>query len=329
MKIPKIGETACNPISNQIVFEIRRQSKIETMASGSLLPTNLHCAKSCKKRKREKDTDLSNSKPRTQTANPILIPLRGLRGVPDGSFSIVVTPKFDPSSANKGSLEVVIPKILHHETYEKFFIEGLHSSLTKPWIEFAVEYLTTIAENWSRIRHVTQWIANYDSIQFSTSLQLLWVRAGKEKRFWKIAKSEVEPNQKYWTGSSGSGLFCTRAGKHKIEFGMVPETYWVDKAPANGSLQQSYAIGPEICEAPTGGKRVLRYLVPSRSSLTSGLISCGFKVNCEEEKSGTPTHSLVFESECLYLKPLRKVEVGEEFTYDYRYHLKPRTSIDK
>ena len=103
----------------------------------------------------------------------------------------------------------------------------------------------------------------------------------------------------------------------------------MEKAPANGSLQQSYAIGPELCELYTDGKKVLRYFVPTRSSLASGLISCGFKVNCEEEKGGRPTHSLVFESESLYLKPLRKVEVGEEFTYDYRYYLDARTSIDK
>ena len=297
------------------------------MASSSLLSAILHCDKSCKKRNREEDTDLSNSKPRTQTANPILIPLRGLRGVPDRRFSIAITPKFDPSSANKGSLEVVIPKILRHETYKKFCIEGFNSSLTKPWIEFAVEYLTTIAENWSRIPQVRQWIQNYNSKLFSISLQLLWERAGKEKRFWKIAKSKVKPNRNHWKGSSGSGLFCTRAGKHKIEFGMLPETHWADKAPANRSLQQSYAIGPEICDAPTGGKKILRYLVPSKWSLTSGLISCGFKVNCEDERWGKPTHSLVFERGSPYLKPLRTVEVGEEFTYDYRYYLDAKTLI--
>ena len=265
-------------------------------------------------------------------AKPILIPLCGLRSVRDGSFSITVTPKFEPSSADKGSLEVFIPKILdYYATNKRFFITQIDSCLTKPWIDFAVEYLTTIAENWSTVRQVKQWVANCRSIDFSTDLQLLWHRAGKEKRFWKIAKSKVKPNLKYWKGNSGSGLFCTRAGKHRIEFGKPPESHWVDKAPANGSLQQSYAIGPELCELFTAGKKVLRYFVPTRSSLASGLISCGFKVNCEDEMRGNPTHSLVFENEkeSLYLKPLRKVEVGEEFTYDYRYYLDARTSIDK
>ncbi len=281
--------------------------------------------KSCQEASKE---DAGIPRAKQAGANPILIPLRGLRSVRDGSFSITITPNFEASSADKGSLEVVIPKILDHATSKRFFIEEINSCLTKPWIDFVVEYLTTIAENWSTVRQVKRWVENCRSIEFSAALQLLWHRAGAENRFWRIAKSKVKPNPKYWEGSSGSGLFCTRAGKHRIEFGMLPESHWVEKTPTNGSLQQSYAIGPELCEPDTAGKKVLRYFVPSRSSLASGLISCGFKVNCEDERYGNPTHSLVFESGSLYLKPLRKAEVGMEFTYDYRYYLGVRTSID-
>ena len=326
--------------------ELLSPSKIATMASASNsvskkrkwkkltdmpdIKTRVNNAKKSHQEQTSKeDTGIPQKMAKQASAKPILIPLRGLRSVRDGSFSITITPKFEPSSADKGSLEVVIPKILDHATNKRFFIKEIDSCLAKPWIDFAVEYLATIAENWSTVRQVKRWVANHRTMEFSTNLQLLWHRAGKEKRFWRIAKSKVEKNSIYWKRSSGSGLFCTRAGKHKITFGTLPESHWVERAPANGSLQQSYAIGPELCESYTAGEKVLRYFVPSRSSLASGLISCGFKVNCEDERWGKPTHSLEFENESPYLKPLRKVQVGEEFTYDYRYYLDARTLIDK
>ena len=105
-------------------------------------------------------------------------------------------------------------------------------------------------------------------------------------------------------------------------------TGWTKLPQMAAYSSRMYVIGPELCEPDTAGKKMLCYFVPSRSILASGLISCGFKVNCEDERYGNPTHSLVFESGSLYLKPLRKAEVGMEFTYDYRYYLGVRTSID-
>ena len=76
---------------------------------------------------RKEDAGIPQEMAKQAGAKPILIPLRGLRSVRDGSFSITITPKFEPSSADKGSLEVVIPKILDHATNKRFFITQIDS----------------------------------------------------------------------------------------------------------------------------------------------------------------------------------------------------------
>ena len=137
-----------------------------------------------------------------------------------------------------------------------------------------------------------------------------------------LAKSKVDIDGEFWRGadSAGSGLFCTRAGKHVIHFGMMPESYWSDRVPIKGSKEESYAIGPTECEGDTKGKKV-RYFIPTDLSMKSGLISCGFKVNCQDSRciNNNPTHELVFRNEKYSLQPRREAKENEEFTYCYGY----------
>ena len=270
-----------------------------------------------KKRRFQQRADVPTVAQEAQNAKNILIPFGGLAPIQSKTFTIKVTLKFKNKTLDKGSLEVVIPKILDKQTDKIFSIVEQEEHLTAGWIEFAREYLATIAENWNKVEDVVEWVVNIWEDTFSYALNLLWIRAKKEERFWRIAKSKVDIDREFWQGadSAGSGLFCTRAGKHVIHFGMMSESHWIDRVPIKGSKEESYAIGPTECEGDTKGKKV-RYFIPTDLSMKSGLISCGFKVNCQDSRciNNNPTHELVFRNEKYSLQPRREAKENEEIT---------------
>ena len=232
---------------------------------------------------------------------------------------IKVRPVHLHSEPSQGRLIIAIPKI-QNVSAKTITITQTNSCLTQEWIDFVVEHLQTIIDNLTTVAHFRKWSKAMNGTDASFLLDFLWTRANKGDRFWRIAKSKVKIDQLWWPGakSAGSGLFCTRAGEYKIEFGTCPITCWVHEEPKANCPRGKYGLGPEVYKIYKGAK-IEGYCVPSDLSLCTGLIHHGFKVNLLREKNGNPTHDLEFEKGKYFLKPRRKVAVGEEFTYNYNY----------
>ena len=233
--------------------------------------------------------------------------------------AITVTPVHSRSKVKKGHLVVNIPK-MPQVSAKKIVITETDRRLTPGWTKFVVEHLKSIIENCTTVTDFEKWSAAISGLNASSLLNFMWVRANETNRFWKIDKSQVTINRKWWPDakSAGSGLFCIRAGEHEIDFGARPETCWVQKEPKANGGQERYGLGPNVYNQ-IDGKIFKGWYVPSDLSLQTGLIHHGFKVNfvCRD---GNPTHELKFKDSRYYLSPLRKARVGEEFTYDYNYH---------
>ena len=259
--------------------------------------------------------------PRSGVQNPtntqiFTIPLIFYRSGP--MPAITVTPVHSRSEVKKGHLVVNIPK-MPRVSAKKIKITEIHRRLTPGWTDFVVEHLKSIVENCGTVTDFEKWSAAICGLNASALLNFMWVRANESNRFWKIDKSQVAINRKWWPDakSAGSGLFCTRAGEHEIDFGARPETCWVQKEPKANGGQERYGLGPEVYKQ-INGKIFKGWYVPSDLSLQTGLIHHGFKVNFVS-RDGNPTHELKFKDTRYYLSPLRKARVGEEFTYDYNY----------
>ena len=220
---------------------------------------------------------------------------------------------------SKGCLSIAIPKI-QNVLAKTITIAQTNSCLTQEWIDFVIEHLQTIVENFKTVADFRKWSKAMNGTDASFLLDFLWTRANKGDRFWRIAKSKVKIDKRWWphTKSAGSGLFCTRAGEYNIEFGTCPITCWIDEEPKAKCPRAKYGLGPEVYKIYKGTK-IEGYCVPSDLSLRTGLIHHGFKVNLLREKNGNPTHDLQFEKGKYFLKSRRNVVVGEEFTYDYNY----------
>ena len=234
--------------------------------------------------------------------------------------AITVTPVYSRSEPRKDHLVVNIPE-MPKASAKKIKITQSDPNLTPEWTDFVVENFTSIVDNCATVVEFEKWSEAIDGEDASFLLEFMWTRANEKDRFWKIGKSRVEIYRKYWPNakSAGSGLFCIREGKHKIEFGRPPETCWVQKEPEANGGQERFGLGPNIFNR-IRDKNIVGWCVPSDLSLRTGLIHHGFKVNFVCKKGGNPTHKLKFEHGSYYLSPLRKVRVGEEFTYDYNYY---------
>ena len=144
--------------------------------------------------------------------------------------AITVTPVYSRSEPRKDHLVVNIPE-MPKASAKKIKITEIHRRLTPGWTDFVVEHLTSIVENCGTVTDFEKWSAAICGLNASALLNFMWVRANESNRFWKIDKSQVRINRKWWPDakSAGSGLFCTRAGEHEIDFGARPETCWVQK----------------------------------------------------------------------------------------------------
>ena len=237
-----------------------------------------------------------------------------------GSIPVItVTPVHSHSkSRKKGHLVVNIPK-MQNVCDKKIKITENDRCLTPEWTEFVIEHLTSIVENCISVADFEKWSVAIDEITATFLLNFMWIHANKTSRFWRIDKSKVKIDKTWWysAASAGSGLFCTRAGRHEINFGMNPETRWVQKEPERNCQRERFGLGPNVFKR-INGKNIKGWCVPSDLSLQTGLIHHGFKVNFVK-KAENPTHELKFENGRYYLSPLRLVTVGEEFTYDYGY----------
>ena len=248
-----------------------------------------------------------------------VIPLHGLQcgDIPE----IRISPMYLQTEPSKGCLIIAIPKLKDVSAKTITIAAKSCCLLTQAWIDFVIEHLQTIVENLRTVAAFRKWSSAINGTDASFLLDFLWMRANKEKRFWQIATSEVKIETLWWPHAkgTGSGLFCTRAGEHTIEFGTCPITCWVQEKPKPNSPRGIFGLGPEIYKVQNG-KGMLGWCVPTDLSLSTGLIHHGFKVNFVREENGNPTHDLAFKKGKSFLKPRRKVKVGEEFTYNYNYY---------
>ena len=233
--------------------------------------------------------------------------------------AISVTPVHSQSKPRKDHLVVNIPK-MSKASVKEIEITKSDLRLTPKWTKFVVENLKSIVENCTTVEEFEKWSDAIDGGDASFLLEFMWTRANKTNRFWKIGKSRVKIDKTWWpdAASAGSGLFCIREGRHEIEFGTPPVTCWVKKEPKRNCPRERFGLGPNVYNR-IRDKNIEGWCVPSDLSLKTGLIHHGFKVNFVCSKAGKPTHELKFEDGRYYLSPLRKVCVGEEFTYDYNY----------
>ena len=244
-----------------------------------------------------------------------------LKFYPCGAIPMIaVRPVHSQSKFRTGHLVVNIPEMpkVSAKTIE---ITQIDHRLTPKWTEFVIENLNSIVENCTTVTDFEEWSAAINGPDASFLLNFMWTRANKVNRFWRIGKSQVKVDRKWWPDArnTGSGLFCVREGAHKIEFGTPPETCWVQEEPKANCPREKYGLGPAVFDQ-INGKHTEGWCVPSDLSVRTGLIHHGFKVNFVCKKGGNPTHKLKFEHGSYYLSPLRKVRVGEEFTYDYNYY---------
>ena len=192
----------------------------------------------------------------------------------------------------------------------------------KAFQKFAFGYLETIVDNWTTKEVAKTWATdNVDS--FVHGLKTMWELYKEQDIFYELKPSKVPAVEKWWPKSSrtvkGTGVWCTRKGKHKICFGPANIfSAWTYDEPKTGSAQEMYGVGPVRGEKPN------RWFVPTDFSFKTGIIHYAFKVQHSpraEKGARSPTHELCFDEHkgYHYLKPTREIEVGTEFTFDYGY----------
>jgi len=260
---------------------------------------------------------LANGVRKPGNVQVITIPLKFFRF--GAILAITVRSVHSQSAPKKGYLIANIPGMPKVSARE-IKITQIDHRLTPEWVDFVVENLNSIVDNYTTVAQFEKWSESINGPDASFLLDFLWTHANKTDRFWRIAKSQVKIARKWWPNarSTGSGLFCIREGKYDIEFGTCPETCWVQEEPKTNCPREQYGLGPEIFDH-VKGENIKGWCVPSDLSLRTGLIHHGFKVNFVCKKNGNPTHKLKFEDGRFYLAPRRKARVGEEFTYDYNY----------
>jgi len=137
-------------------------------------------------------------------------------------------------------------------------------------------------------------------------------------RLWRIAPSRVKVDRKYieaghfpesvLVDGPGCGLWCAKKGEHVIHFdGPVSVTV---RAQHPVFLAQSKYM------ADIAGPETTDVYVPTMSGLECYSVYHGFIVQNDQHN---PTHEFGWcpfrNRPCLY--PLRVVDVGEEFTFNY------------
>jgi len=178
------------------------------------------------------------------------------------------------------------------------------------FVKFVADYIRTAVLNFATIECAKSWAKELPS--FAKLVIAVW-RDFIKHPFWAIRPSKVVPPKDMEHLPRGSGLFCTKKGKHLIFFGDEPLSCWIKRHVENDSVEARYAIGGKQRDGYT-------YFLPTNQSFKTGVIHPGFKV-CH---SATPTHILRFNAmgNFYWLQPKNGqiTNPDDEFTFDY--HLK-------
>ena len=172
--------------------------------------------------------------------------------------------------------------------------------------KFVADYVHSVVLNWTSLEEAKTWATKLPLfIQLVTHA---WCKC-YENIFWEIKPSKAA-NVDLSQGPVplGSGLFCTKRGKHRIHFGNPPLSHWIKTRLEENSLQSRYALGGKDRPGFT-------YFLPTEESFETGIIHHGFKVN----HSKKPTHLLHYEKtrSFYWLEPINETNPGDEFTFDY------------
>ncbi len=128
----------------------------------------------------------------------------------------------------------------------------------------------------------------------------------RETVWWSVRPSKVKTDPIFSNLPVGLGVFSTMEGRFKIRFNGLHVCKTIMT-----SLQKRYAIESGYDEDYV--------VVPSHDDILSGGIGFSWRINHD---SHNPTHILCWDDtvgdEHPYLKPLCKVKIGQEITFDYR-----------
>ena len=250
------------------------------------------------------------------------------------SIALHVYPRSSPSSTTRKPFGILmIPKDLAPLTAKgkrkrKEYSLGVKFGVDPEWLKFVAEYLGYVASRWQNLKAARRWCQDRRAT-FVNLLTQMWVSicAGKHSasRFWRIAASEVPHDKGYiaaykrtkgrWgidpDADRGSGLWCAKAGEHKILFNGPASVSESVMKPVKNS-QSCYAI-----HIPADDDNVF---APTVLALKVGAVSHGFIV---QHSRVNPTHILEWDHhvDLSYLSPLRWTNVNEEFTFNYGWDL--------
>ena len=198
---------------------------------------------------------------------------------------------------------------------------------SEDWISFLRERLQYVVDRWTKLEDAQQWCQEFAKNFVKLARRYFDdMRKNNECKFWEVKKSVIPVDPTYVRkeyfpkdAKTGSGLFCTKAGAHKIYFGgeklgiteriLRSETNRVTKVQGWYQVQ----VHPEDDNLVD---------VPTTESTNCGVVHHGFIVN---HRSINPTHDLVIEKlegkciACLVPHDGHITAVGEEFCFDYGY----------
>lgn len=211
---------------------------------------------------------------------------------------------------------------------------GTEFGTNPEWFKFVAQYLTYAASKWTSLKSARHWVKEQRSIFLDCLKKMFWRRYERyklrpdvkevESIFWRIAKSEAPPDEKYiaafkcglsWgfdpTAPPGMGLWCTRKGQHKIFFDGPLGVTMERVSPPIRKTQASYIAG--ILGSPDS-------YTPTLDSIKIGTVNMGFIV---QHNRINPTHEPAFDNDLNrpVLVPLVETLPGQEFTFDYGWHL--------
>ena len=250
----------------------------------------------------------------------------------------VYSRKFSGSRKDHGMVcmpaQLAPPSATGEKRRSKEYSLGTEFGADPGWLRYVAEYLGYVADKWKTLMQARKWVSTY----WPTFLEMLKEMytdlkdrdLPRKDRMWRIAKSTVEFDPVYvqafkegkkWgfdpDAPKGSGLFCTKKGRHTIYMSGPKSVSEVTTQPKNS--QSGYIAEFDADEGSV--------YTPTVMALIVGAVNHGFIV---QHSSDDPTHEGDF---CTIrnlpvLRPLREADEGEEFTFNYHYDKKGKRDIE-
>ena len=195
------------------------------------------------------------------------------------------------------------------------------------WIHFLREHLQYVVDRWTKLEDAQKWCQGLAK-KFVKLVRRYFDEMRKRKvcKFWEIKKSEIPVDPSYVRKEyfpkdvkTGSGLFCTKEGAHKIYFGGekmgITERILRSEENRVTKVQGWYQV-----QVHPEDENLVD--VPTTESTNCGVVHHAFIVN---HRSENPTHDLVIEKlegkyiACLVPHNGHVTTVGEEFCFNYGY----------